>query len=514
MHNSLALLYLSVVITFGISPLYAQSQAESTQQEPTLEQKYQEELNNAILRAYEGDRDAQFRVGVLFTNDQFAEPDFEQAVYWYKQAARQDHALAQYNLGHQYLNGIGVLQSTETAMQWWLKAARLGHPLSQFNVGRAYYLGIGLPGDLKKSKYWFEQAAANQEPKSIEILAELKWDTLESSTAENATDLAQTTPNNNEQASTSSPVQTEPQVTPANVVIDTPADASFKTASTDANTRTDITTKVTEDIAPTTAPSTDEPAITLYTAPSGRSILISMVYDPSDLVIVKHVGMWTRVRHKKGFPVWVHKDFVSVNGSKATITGNVVNTRAVPLIIEGSIVGKLNKGDKVDVINETEKWYRVTSPSDFSAWVKTEELNKNQKTISNAPSSPTQNTTQQTLKLNSNVWLFKQDPNNLTLQLASFDTIEGANKFISNSGLANDANLYKFTSTANNITWTYFLYGSYSNDTQAKEVQQSINTKDSWVRNIGKVQQNRCIAWKKQLPTPRELNMYCTPASN
>ena len=117
-------------------------------------------------------------------------------------------------------------------------------------------------------------------------------------------------------------------MTPANVVIDTPADASFKTASTDANTRTDITTKVTEDIAPTTAPSTDEPAITLYTAPSGRSILISMVYDPSDLVIVKHVGMWTRVRHKKGFPVWVHKDFVSVNGSKATITGNVVNTRA------------------------------------------------------------------------------------------------------------------------------------------------------------------------------------------
>ena len=56
-----------------------------------------------MLAAYEGDRDAQFKVGVLFTNDQFSEPDYEQAVYWYKQAARQGHPLAQYNLGHQYL---------------------------------------------------------------------------------------------------------------------------------------------------------------------------------------------------------------------------------------------------------------------------------------------------------------------------------------------------------------------------------------------------------------------------
>jgi len=94
-------------------------------------------------------------------------------VYWYKQAARQGHALAQYNLGHQYLTGIGVKRSESDAMKWWLKAALQDHPLAQFNVGRGYYLGIGLSEDQSQSKYWFKRAAQNQEPKSIEILEQL-----------------------------------------------------------------------------------------------------------------------------------------------------------------------------------------------------------------------------------------------------------------------------------------------------------------------------------------------------
>lgn len=140
-----------------------------------LQNKYQEELDKWMLQAYEGDRDAQFKVGVLFTNDQFSSADFEQAVYWYKQAARQGHSLAQYNLGHQYLTGVGVKRSEMEAMMWWLKAAQQDHPLAQFNVGRGYYLGIGLAEDHSQSQYWFKRAAQNQEPKSIEILEQLGW---------------------------------------------------------------------------------------------------------------------------------------------------------------------------------------------------------------------------------------------------------------------------------------------------------------------------------------------------
>ena len=129
-----------------------------------------------MLKAFEGDADAQFKVGVLFTNDQFSPADNEQAVYWYTQAARQNHTLAQYNLGHHYLTGLGVQQSETQAMRWWLLAAEKDHALSQFNVGRAYYLGIGLESDHALARRWFTRAAQNGEPKSADILAQLGWD--------------------------------------------------------------------------------------------------------------------------------------------------------------------------------------------------------------------------------------------------------------------------------------------------------------------------------------------------
>ena len=156
-------------------PVLAQGSVQDPALSPSIEQEYQAELEKWMLRAYEGDRDAQFRVGVLNTNSQFNPPDYEQAVYWYKQAARQGHALAQYNLGHQYLTGVGVKPNQSTAMSWWLKAAKQDHALAQFNIGRAYYLGIGLEENHTLSRKWFERAAANNEPKSIDILQQLDW---------------------------------------------------------------------------------------------------------------------------------------------------------------------------------------------------------------------------------------------------------------------------------------------------------------------------------------------------
>ena len=158
-----------------VNEAHAQTAFEIKTNESNLKQEYRDELDKWMLLAYEGDTEAQFKVGVLFTNDQFSQPDFEQAVYWYKQAARQGHVLAQYNLGHQYLMGVGVRKNELTAMQWWQKAAESDHALAQFNIGRAYFLGIGFEKDQVLSKYWFKRAAYNKEPKSIDVLNELGW---------------------------------------------------------------------------------------------------------------------------------------------------------------------------------------------------------------------------------------------------------------------------------------------------------------------------------------------------
>lgn len=532
--------------------------AEENLNSENLAQTFQEELDTWTLRAYEGDRDAQFKVGVLFTNDQFSEPDFEQAVYWYKQAARQGHSLAQYNLGHQYLNGVGVQQSTATAIQWWLKAAEQGHALAQFNIGRAYYLGIGLPEDHQQAKYWFQQAANNQEPKSVEILAQLGWNNSAAikkpNTAQIETPITQGAPTVETEPEPITPKVTEPH--PVASTNSSPVEQSKTTVEADppvektetvstppatiASTSTELIQKASPPSSITEENNTSNNSpIALYTNPEIRSVLIAIAKDSSQLEVIEESEQWTTVRHQQGFPVWVHSDFIEVFDTQGTITANAVNARSIPMIVKGSIIQQLNKAETVFVINQVREWYRVVSPARFQAWVRTADFKQAQanplpqttttssgwsikktqpvtQPAENRP-KPKKNPASTTIKqtsdtsIDSNDWLFSQPSNNYTIQLASFDTQEKVSNFLKYTNLKNDRNLHQFTSQSKQIRWTYFLYGSYPDKKTAVAMKNNLEEKQSWVRNIGKLQQNRCISWKKQLPTPKQLNTYCTP---
>ena len=52
--------------------------------------------------------------------------DYAQAVKWYRKAADQGHAKAQYNLALMYANGYGVPQDYVSAHMWWNLAAAKG----------------------------------------------------------------------------------------------------------------------------------------------------------------------------------------------------------------------------------------------------------------------------------------------------------------------------------------------------------------------------------------------------
>ena len=53
--------------------------------------------------------------------------DHEKAAYWYRKAAEQGHAKAQYNLGGMFENGWGVTEDSGEALAWYRKAAAQGH---------------------------------------------------------------------------------------------------------------------------------------------------------------------------------------------------------------------------------------------------------------------------------------------------------------------------------------------------------------------------------------------------
>ena len=81
------------------------------------------------------------------------------AVDWYRKAAEQGHADAQFNLGCCYDNGSGIPKDPGKAVYWFRKAAKQGHAGAQLLLGACYYNGFGVPKDPKQAVEWFRKAA-------------------------------------------------------------------------------------------------------------------------------------------------------------------------------------------------------------------------------------------------------------------------------------------------------------------------------------------------------------------
>lgn len=85
--------------------------------------------------------------------------DYSQAVYWYRKAAEQGDASAQYSLGLCYEDGQGVSKSLSDAVHWYRKAAEQGVSNAQGLLGDCYYKGKGVSQDYIQAVYWFQKSA-------------------------------------------------------------------------------------------------------------------------------------------------------------------------------------------------------------------------------------------------------------------------------------------------------------------------------------------------------------------
>ena len=102
---------------------------------------------------------------------------YKLAVPWYRKAAEQGDASAQYNLGVMYTKGQGVPQSYKLAVQWWRKAAEQGNAKAQYSLGLRYAKGEGVLQDYVQAHKWFNLAAFQSQDaryrKSRSIVAKL-----------------------------------------------------------------------------------------------------------------------------------------------------------------------------------------------------------------------------------------------------------------------------------------------------------------------------------------------------
>ena len=68
----------------------------------------------------------QCNLGFLYRKGWGVAPDDTEAAKWYRKAAEQGDAVAQFNLGQMYEKGEGVGQDREEAVKWYREAAGQG----------------------------------------------------------------------------------------------------------------------------------------------------------------------------------------------------------------------------------------------------------------------------------------------------------------------------------------------------------------------------------------------------
>jgi uncharacterized protein len=109
--------------------------------------------------AEQGDAIAQYNLALMYRDGEGVTQDDAEAVKWFRKAAEQGVANAQYNLALRYDKGKGVTQDYAEAAKWFRKAAKQGNASAQSNLGVMYFNGEGVTQDVAEALKWYRKAA-------------------------------------------------------------------------------------------------------------------------------------------------------------------------------------------------------------------------------------------------------------------------------------------------------------------------------------------------------------------
>ena len=116
--------------------------------------------------AEQGHAFAQFRLGARYANGMGVPEDYHQAAIWYRKAAESGVLGAQAALGAMYSSGKGAPKDDQEAAMWYRKAAELGHSESQALLGLMYSQGTGVPKDYVRAYAWLNLSSAQGSAKA------------------------------------------------------------------------------------------------------------------------------------------------------------------------------------------------------------------------------------------------------------------------------------------------------------------------------------------------------------
>jgi hypothetical protein len=118
-----------------------------------------DEVAELRARAEQGDAEAQFNVGVMYSDGRGVPQDEAQATAWFRKAAEHGNTDAQFCMGVNYESGLGVPKDDVQAVVWYCRAAEQGYADALLALGEMYAVGRGVPQDYGEAHTWMSLAA-------------------------------------------------------------------------------------------------------------------------------------------------------------------------------------------------------------------------------------------------------------------------------------------------------------------------------------------------------------------
>jgi cytoskeletal protein RodZ len=133
----------------------AAAAAKAQQEEQARQAAVEAQADWYRWAAYQGNAKAQYSMGVVYENS----GNYAEAMRWFRKAADQGDADAQIRIGWLYYYGGDVAQDYAEAMRWFRKAADQGNASAEYSVGKLYEEGKGVAKDNAEAIRWYRMAA-------------------------------------------------------------------------------------------------------------------------------------------------------------------------------------------------------------------------------------------------------------------------------------------------------------------------------------------------------------------
>jgi len=316
--------------------------------------------------ANQGNRDAQFAMGVLYYEGQGVSKNLDEALAWFRKAANSGHPTAMFNLGVAYWEGRGLSQNFAQAVDWWERAAESGDVTSQYNLGLAYYLGKGAQKDIDQARNWLTQAAEKGHADARRVLGIIDKQYAKSqnpaSTSSSTSAASAVAQAESAEVESVSVQPTEQQATSAQALPKKPQEQETAKEKA-APSAVIVTTRF-------RAAEVSVDKLELRSGPSSQSPVLQTLRQGTPVKIIETRGSWGRVEIPGQVRLWVFGDYVQ-GAPEGRITANKVRLRNRPTTGENSkVVAHLNKGDAVTVHTSTGDWKHISSRKATPAWVR------------------------------------------------------------------------------------------------------------------------------------------------